>query len=89
MRVFCLDDKRKCPKDWVHAQSFNAAKDLILIENAFDVWWLDHDLGGKKSGLDFLKWVHEIELDRLPKEIKVHSSNPVGHSTWYTSVKKY
>jgi hypothetical protein len=79
MRVFCLDDTRKCPKDWIHAKGFKAAKDIILDqEDPFDVWYLDHDLGGKKSGYDFLVWAKELRPECLPKEIKVHSSNPVG-----------
>lgn len=80
MQVFCLDDERMGPRDWMYSRSMYHGIAVIEQHDPFDVWWLDHDLGGSSpSGLDFLKAIHEKDLvHKLPKEIKVHSMNPVG-----------
>jgi hypothetical protein len=84
VRVFCLDDERTLPKgiglDWICVESVEDGLKIIQEYDPFDAWWLDHDLGEESpSGFDFLKMIQEQDLlDKLPKEIKVHSMNPIG-----------
>ena len=57
-----------------------------LESNTFDVLFLDHDLGGEvyvesgkgvETGHDVAKWLSN-NLDKSPKDVIVHSLNPVG-----------
>jgi hypothetical protein len=80
-----LDDIRipKNKSNWIIARSYNEA---IIIVNKFgcpNYISFDHDLGTDKSGLDFVKWLIEKDLDNpgfIPDNFKfnVHSANPVG-----------
>jgi hypothetical protein len=76
---FFLDDVRDCPDGYALARTYRDAIDMLSRNPRFEIWSLDHDLGGRKTGLDFLKWVMAVlPKHRLPDEILVHSANIVG-----------
>lgn len=73
-----LDDERPAPDGWFHARSYDEAVSLYNAR-AFDVVSLDHDLGGDKTGYDFLCFIEEriVNGGDVP-EIRLHTANPVG-----------
>lgn len=55
-----------------------------LQDNDYDVLFLDHDLGGKimtpsgeNTGYEVAQWLSN-NPDRMPKQIYLHTLNPVG-----------
>lgn len=84
MKIY-LDDNRNTPDGFVRCYWPDEVKDLVL-KNAgkIDLISLDHDLGNDDigTGYTFLKWLEEYHYHNkefiLPKEIVVHSQNPVG-----------
>jgi hypothetical protein len=79
MKIY-LDDERKAPKGWELVKTVDS---LIQYMSNADITHisLDHDLGGCRTGYDFLRWL-EIEVfsgrvNKIP-EITLHTANPVG-----------
>jgi CheY-like chemotaxis protein len=65
--------------DWHNDVYFadNAQDAISLLEKyLFDWAYLDHDLGGD-TGYDVALWLNQNQ-DRMPKNIVIHSLNPVG-----------
>lgn len=82
MKLF-VDDRRNPP-----AHSFECAEDyegaiFLLRYMSFDFATLDYDLGDGYTGLDLLKFMHEI--GRYPKQLNIHSDHSEGK--WL--MKKY
>jgi hypothetical protein len=62
---------------WIWAKTYKEAKSCISdCFSPFEQYSLDHDLGGKKTGLDLLIWMEKEGIDI--QRVKVHSKNPVG-----------
>jgi len=80
MKLF-VDDVRKSPdSSWEIARTYKEAIDA-LKSGMVEVLSLDHDLGEDLTGYDIINWlerkVYHEEIE-APKEILVHSANPVG-----------
>ncbi len=88
MRFLLIDDLR----NWDDIQYFGKAEfpentyQLARTYNEgisklrrlkWDILYLDHDLGGKKTGYDILCWLEE-HPEFLPGDIIFVTSNPVG-----------
>jgi len=101
MRIFILDDNqdrhdgfRKAFSDpdhvLIHVYTHNQAVKALQDNPAFDVVYLDHDLGdlqdGDKddygrelTGQDVARFIaRELDSSKLPGEVIIHSWNPVG-----------
>lgn len=83
-----LDDKRDPPEygEWIVVRT---AKDAIksLITGGVDLISLDHDLGTWLTGYDVCKWMAKHNV--WPREVRVHSSNPVGRLRMIWVIKRY
>lgn len=75
-----LDDVRTAPHEFIHVKNIKELKSLLKTNTTeIEIMSFDHDLGeDTKDGYQIAKWLAENHLDRWPKEIKVHSSNPPG-----------
>jgi hypothetical protein len=95
-----VDDVRPIPdaygNEWCSARSaWEAILKLELIE--FEIVSLDHDLasfvGNKElTGYDILLWLIDRKVNNLgpvPKEIRVHSANPVGVERMESMIDRY
>ena len=81
-----IDDMRPAPsKD--NLVVFKNAEDAIKwFEKADEIlnsdifhFWLDHDLGSRKSGYDFAKWFIEWNMEtKIPMSFHLLTANPVG-----------
>lgn len=87
MKIY-VDDTRNAPKDFVLANNYKSAINIIN-ENKENIEFLslDHDLGGNKSGYDICLYLVENEI--YPKEINLHSANPVGVRNMYQLLDRY
>jgi len=75
-----LDDIRQAPHGFIHVKNLAELKALLTAQSEpIEIMSFDHDLGeDTPSGYEIIKWLAEHHLDRWPKEIQVHSANPVG-----------
>lgn len=90
-----VDDIRPKPDDtWVLATCFLEAT-LWLYAGGVEVISLDHDLGEGMSGYDVARWMVGIlpdgppSMPHWPKDIYVHSRNPVGWQNIVDLLKRY
>ena len=84
-----LDDVREAPEGYIHVHSVNEAKKLIeQLEqtNSIELLDLDHDLGTKKTGYDFCKWL--INKGFVGK-FHCHTANPVGRTNMKQLLNHY
>lgn len=87
MRIY-VDDTRSAPKDFILANNYKDAINIInRNKDDIDCLSLDHDLGGNKSGYDICLYLVENEI--FPKEINLHSANPVGVKNMYQLLDRY
>ncbi|UPW10393.1 hypothetical protein M1C59_05990 [Gordonia terrae] len=79
-----VDDLRIPPEGWEWAKTSAEAIDLLdaRVEEV-DVMSLDHDLGGDDTTRAVVLWMCEHE--QWPREVRVHSANPVGVE-WLTGM---
>ena len=83
MDIF-LDDVRPTPPGWVRCFTVKELLGIMMANyREIDVVSLDNDLGeGVPEGFTFLDKLEEIVFENpnfvLPKEIRVHSANPVA-----------
>ena len=78
-----LDDVRSAPEGFTHhVHSLPELKELLEVlrpDTHIEAISFDHDLGeNQPDGYEIVKWLAKYHLDRWPKEIAVHSANPVG-----------
>lgn len=86
MKVF-LDDIRPCPRGFVWVKSVEECL-VLLRQGKVDILSLDHDLGeGKPTGYDLVKIM--VEENLYPKEIYIHTANPVGRENMYKTLARY
>lgn len=90
MKIFFLDDntfrqtsfREDCPKEHTVfiAKDYRTAINVFTSNGPFDILFLDHDLGQKQTGLDFVKWILDGDINAYPTRVIVHSNSPVGAS---------
>lgn len=85
MKVF-LDDVRDCPSSFYWVRNYEECVD-ILKNCDIDIISLDHDLGENKTGYDVVKFM--VQESIFPKEIYIHSANPIGAQNMKDLLKKY
>ena len=51
--------------------------DILSKNKKFDIIFFDHDLGDGGDSVNIAKWLSQ-HTDKLPKNVYVHSANPVG-----------
>ena len=85
-----VDDIRNPPtKEWVVARTANDALKLLLSNNV-EILSLDHDLGNGPTGYDILKEIEILVFKNkyiAPKDIRIHSANPVGTQNMLAAIK--
>jgi hypothetical protein len=87
MRLW-VDDERPAPEGWYHAYtSAHAIEMLILGQHHIEAISLDHDLGGDDTTRPIMLWMCENEV--WPKEVRVHSMNPVGREWLAGMARRY
>lgn len=85
MKLF-LDDLRNVPNGYIVARTYEECVSL-LENNKIETISLDHDLGTKKTGYDVCLWLIEHKI--YPKEILIHSANPVGQKNMIQLLNRY
>jgi hypothetical protein len=91
-RALVIDDIRN--EDHIGLDTLHPTQDILIARNyemgkqalthlgPWDILYLDHDLGEGKNGYQIIEWLEEQlfnnNLNFLPKELIVISSNPVG-----------
>jgi hypothetical protein len=86
-----LDDLRSCPEGFTEARDYLQCINLLL-NNRIYIMSFDHDLGEEKTGYDIAKYIVEQGIDNpdfWPREIYIHTSNPVGRSNIYQLFERY
>jgi hypothetical protein len=81
-----VDDIRKPPLGWIWATTSVGAIYLLAHER-IDALSLDHDLGEDDTTRPVVLWMCENEV--WPKEIYVHSANPVGVEWLRGMIERY
>jgi len=71
-----IDDQRDLGCDIIARTAEAGRVVLTYMGFKFDGLCIDHDLGGKETGLDVLKY--GVESKTLPNRIQLVTSNPVG-----------
>jgi len=89
-----LDDQRPCPRGFILAKThWECAK--MLDQNLVNILSLDHDLGDESfngTGYDVAMHIVEQGLknpDVWPRQIYLHTSNPVGRNNMYQLLTHY
>jgi len=85
MFVF-LDDVRDCPPNFHWVKNYEECVDILQNCN-IDIISLDHDLGEEKTGYDVVKFM--VQEGIFPKEIYIHSANPVGAQNMKDLLERY
>lgn len=91
-RVLILEDDPRRMKEFrrrligthvVHAETASECIAVLSEDTAWDVIFLDHDLGGEQmvegvegTGYEVALWIYEHMPERPP--VVIHSANPVG-----------
>jgi hypothetical protein len=99
MKIY-LDDERATPSDGEWLRCFTAKETIELLKanpGKVEVLSLDHDLGWDEeklcpveTGLEVLNWLERtvaLEGFEPPKEMIVHSANPVGSHRMILAIK--
>jgi hypothetical protein len=89
-----LDDIRSCPKGFVLARTrFECQR--LLETNKVNILSLDHDLGEGHLGTGYDVAMFIVEQQEAynrniwPKEIYLHTDNPVGRENMYQLLNRY
>jgi mRNA-degrading endonuclease YafQ of YafQ-DinJ toxin-antitoxin module len=86
-KILCIDDVKTVLSATHTARTYNEAIIALTNDGPWDIVYLDHDLGGKKTGYDILCYL-ENNKDLLPKEIRLITLNPVGRANMLMKLKK-
>jgi len=88
-----LDDLRPNPIGFILAKSDLVCRKWLLLNKSFvNILSLDHDLGEDETGYDFVKWLVETGMSDpsiYPKEIYLHTANPVGRHNMFQLLERY
>lgn len=88
-----IDDLRDIPAGYVGCRTYaEAIGKFIDLEGQIECISFDHDLGEEKTGYDVCLWLVEhivVEGYPLPKEINLHTANPVGRDNMYQLLMNY
>ncbi len=73
-----VDDVRPAPDEtWTVARNSREAV-AYLVRNTVEVMSRDHDRGGEDTSRIIVLWLCYERTNRWPREVRVHSANPVG-----------
>ncbi len=79
---YTREERDEYKRDWKLARNVEEAKQLIINFGCPEEMSLDHDLGEIETGMDFIKWLveYDMEKDIIFKGMKFicHSANPEG-----------
>lgn len=84
-----LDDVRPAPDGWIWAKDVGSC--FYFLEEHQDqvgIMSLDHDLGTRTTGYDLAKLLCENPM-LFPKEIYLHTSNPVGRTNMFQLLRRF
>jgi len=92
-----LDDLRPAPDGfiWVEtvSQLIYKLDELKELDQEINIMSLDHDLGeNEPTGYDFVKYLVEVgnyEPSYYPRQIYLHTANPVGRENMYQLLMRY
>ncbi len=103
MKILFLDDDiNRCriarqmfvDDNFSEVETSKDAIDFLEKYSPYDIVCLDHDLGGKisvdsdeQSGYNVAKYISEMETDKLPKKVIIHSYNFVGAKRMFDILK--
>lgn len=80
MIILAIDDERECKGADIIVRNYvlgiNAIKSINKTNPNDWELWIDHDLGGEKTGYDIINFIEEQNI--RPKVVKIISANPVG-----------
>ncbi len=83
--ILYLDDERnpQTNRPWTIARTVSDAKNLVMTKGAPDFISFDHDIDENGTGMDFAKWLIDMDMDgkiELGPDFDwiIHSANPVG-----------
>lgn len=84
-----VDDLRQPPGEgWVWVKTTrDAIQHLIYNAEQIPVMSLDHDLGHGFTSRKIILWC--CENGRWPREVRVHSMNPVGKDWLESMIERY
>lgn len=85
MRILLIDDSRNMDVTKIARDYYEGV--LALSCRRWDLVYLDHDLGGDKTGYDIMCWLEEHQ-DCLPPKIVCISANPPGRDRINAVIKK-
>lgn len=100
MKGLWIDDIRPLPSD-LNEDQWDIARTgwealYLLDTKEYDVVSFDHDLasfvGNKEiNGYDILVWLasRRVELKYVPKDIRVHTANPVGREKMLNVIEQF
>lgn len=78
--IIAVDDKRDLIKDGADMVIRTYKEAIRMLPNLdVDELWLDHDLGGNKTGYDILCLIEAGKINR-PRSIKLLTANPAGRA---------
>lgn len=88
MRILILDDAASRHAAFelkfhgierTHVYNYRACVNALERDDAYDVAYLDHDLGDEQvTGLDVARHIAAMSPEKQPKTVIVHSWNPRG-----------
>jgi|SRR5581483_1514285 len=91
MRKLAIDDKRNYTDVNLVARDFEHGIKALDLMGPWDLLFLDHDLGGEKTGYDILTFINFLSNDEhpvsKPTKIKLVTSNPVGRENMEFALK--
>lgn len=88
MRTLLIDDMRNLEADYI-ARTFEDGIMALDKMGPWDLLLLDHDLGQEdgKDGTGIVNWL-EQNTNKMPKEVRIVSSNPVGRNRMQLVINK-
>jgi len=91
-----LDDYRSAPDGFILVKTVKECQKLIKEHKGnINILSLDHDLGEGKTGYDLVKWLSFYNGKKgygenyFPKEIYLHTMNPVGRMNMNQLLEHY
>lgn len=90
-----IDDERTFDmpiSETLYCRSSNEGIHDLILADAVDELWLDHDLGGDDTGMKVVDFLCEKAFHGTPIQIGmifVHSQNPVGSDAMVRSLERY
>lgn len=90
-----LDDERtpQTNNDWTIVKNYTELKSLLYKDIVVEEISFDHDLGEELNGLDCLKLLIDIDMERVifsnNFKYNFHTANPCGRENMNSLIKSY